>query len=99
MSSKSRKSAKKSNFGDFGLNYFGILTRYLKKNFLAIFNKPNSIVQINGLHVIYSVIFIRIFDVKVVYTIFPRVYTSIYYGMLNAVFLLIDSMSGSLNVY
>ena len=34
----------------------------------------------NALRVIYSIIVIEIFDAKVVYTIFPRVYTSRHYG-------------------
>ena len=46
-------------------------------------DRPNRIVQMNILHVIYSVIGIQIFGVKVVYAIYPRVYTSRNYGILD----------------
>ena len=53
---------------DFELNYFQnkIL---LSKVILDDSDRSNSIVQINVLHAIYSVIIIQIFDVKVVYEI------------------------------
>ena len=45
-------------------------------------NRPNSFVQINVLHAVYSVIFVQIFDAKIVYAIYPRVYTSRHCGTL-----------------
>ena len=45
-------------------------------------NKPNRIVQMNGLHASYNTIVIEIFDVKIVNAINSRVYTSRRYGIL-----------------
>ena len=42
---------------------------------------PNTIVQMNGLQVINSVIVIEIFDVTVMYPIYSRVYTPRNYGI------------------
>ena len=39
------------------------------------------IVKINGLHIICIVMIIQIFDVKVMNAIYPRVYTSMHYGI------------------
>ena len=40
----------------------------------------NRIVQINNIFVLYRVIVIKIFDVKIVYAIYPRIYTLRHYG-------------------
>ena len=45
------------------------LTRSLNKVILGDSIGPNMIVQINGLHVLYNVLVIQIFDVKVLYAI------------------------------
>ena len=52
----------------------------LDKVILEVSNRPNRIVQMNVLHAIYSVIVLEIFEVKVVYAIYPWVYTSMQYG-------------------
>ena len=58
---------------------------YLQKKSLIILDisdRPNMIVQLNALYVIYSVIIIYIFDVKAVYAIYLRIYTSRHYGII-----------------
>ena len=62
-------------------------TRSLNKVIYMDSDRTNRIVQTNVLHVIYSVIVIYIFNVKVVYAIYPRVYTSRHYG-INFIFIL-----------
>ena len=55
--------------------------RSLNKVILEDSNKPNRIVQLKVSHATKSVIVIEIFDIKVVYAIYPRVYTSRHYGI------------------
>ena len=80
MSSKSWKSAKKQAISA-TLASIIFPTRSLNKVVLDNYNRPNRIVQMNVLHVIYSVIVIEIFDEKVVYEIYPRVYKLRHSGM------------------
>ena len=75
------KSLKKTFFATLASSIF--TTRYLNKVILDDSNRPIMIVQINVLHVLYGVIVIEIFDVKVIY---PRVYASRHYGIIFRVF-------------
>ena len=49
-------------------------SRSLNKFILEDSNRPNRIVHINEINVIYSVIFFKIFDVKVVFAFYTKEY-------------------------
>ena len=73
------KVAENDFYSPFSVNSIISKIKSLNKVFLNDSDRQNNIVQMNGLHVIYSVI--EIFDVKVVYAIYSRVYASRHYGM------------------
>ena len=66
------KSKKKPFFATLASTIFSI--RSLNKVILDNSDRPNRIVQMNILCVLYSVIVIKVFDVKVVYAIYPILY-------------------------
>ena len=78
--SKSRKRAKKKAFSATTLTSIIFSARSLYNIILDDSNRPIRIVQMNVLHVIYIGIVIEKIDVKVVYEIYPRVYTSRHHG-------------------
>ena len=55
--------------------------QFLSKIILDDSDKPNRIVQMNGLHATYSYSHINVYDVKVMYTIYPMIYISRHYGI------------------